>query len=433
MSDHQPVATRRTRRAPRPPRPGARAPAAPRSLVRRHAPGGRDPRARRSAARWTRRASASPGSSPLISGAPRGSPISISATPPRPTKPFRTPSSRSSATSARIARPGRSKSGSRASSSTAASTAGRRAPAATAGSCRPTTPAPATRRGRPFGGAAELDPEARLLARERRARLAAAIDRLDGRQRTVFMLCHYGDCTPREVSAMTGLNESTVRVHLFRAARKLRGAPRRQAVIGRRAPPPRRPAVRVLPRRRGRRAARPAVGRAPGRLRRVRARATPSSSRSWTTCARRPTPKPTRCSRRIAFAQQQDRSCAGSSTLGHPARVISFPGRAVSRRHRRRDAPRRAALARRGGRGRPVRRRRRRRHVLRPGMPRALPAMRVASAPIAAARLAAGARRPSSTTPVRRHRQHRRRRVPVGARVRARAARTRGNCSRSTR
>ena len=67
------------------------------------------------------------------------------------------------------------------------------------------------------------DPEAQLLARERRDRLAAAIDRLDGRQRTVFMLCHYGDCTPREVSAMTGLNESTVRVHLFRAARKLRG------------------------------------------------------------------------------------------------------------------------------------------------------------------------------------------------------------------
>ena len=70
---------------------------------------------------------------------------------------------------------------------------------------------------------APADPEHRLLSRERRARLASAIDRLDGRQRTVFMLCHYGDCTPREVSAMTGLNESTVRVHLFRAARKLRG------------------------------------------------------------------------------------------------------------------------------------------------------------------------------------------------------------------
>jgi RNA polymerase sigma-70 factor (ECF subfamily) len=74
-----------------------------------------------------------------------------------------------------------------------------------------------------FGGTAALDPEARLLARERRGRLAAAIDRLGGRQRTVFMLSHYGDCTPREVSAITGLNESTVRVHLFRAARKLRG------------------------------------------------------------------------------------------------------------------------------------------------------------------------------------------------------------------
>jgi DNA-directed RNA polymerase specialized sigma24 family protein len=37
------------------------------------------------------------------------------------------------------------------------------------------------------------------------------------------MLSQYGDCTPKEISAMTGLNESTVRVHLFRAARKLRG------------------------------------------------------------------------------------------------------------------------------------------------------------------------------------------------------------------
>jgi RNA polymerase sigma-70 factor (ECF subfamily) len=71
-------------------------------------------------------------------------------------------------------------------------------------------------------GRAPGNPEQRLLARERRARIASAVDRLDGRQRTIFMLCHYGDCTPREVSAMTGLNESTVRVHLFRAARKLR-------------------------------------------------------------------------------------------------------------------------------------------------------------------------------------------------------------------
>ena len=72
------------------------------------------------------------------------------------------------------------------------------------------------------GTVAQADPEARLLARERRARMTAAVERLEGRQRTVFMLCHYGDCTPREVGAMIGLNESTVRVHLFRAARKLR-------------------------------------------------------------------------------------------------------------------------------------------------------------------------------------------------------------------
>lgn len=73
------------------------------------------------------------------------------------------------------------------------------------------------------GMAPQLNPEARLLARERRARIEAVVDKLDGRQRDVFILVHYGDCTPREVSAITGLNESTVRVHLFRAARKLRG------------------------------------------------------------------------------------------------------------------------------------------------------------------------------------------------------------------
>jgi RNA polymerase sigma-70 factor, ECF subfamily len=72
------------------------------------------------------------------------------------------------------------------------------------------------------GRAAGPDPERALLSRERRSAIAAAVDRLDGRQRTVFMLCHYGDCTPREVSVMIGLNVSTVRVHLFRAVRRLR-------------------------------------------------------------------------------------------------------------------------------------------------------------------------------------------------------------------
>jgi len=65
-------------------------------------------------------------------------------------------------------------------------------------------------------------PEDQLLARERRVALTRALARLPERQRSVFMLSHYEGCTSREVSAMTGLNESTVRVHLFRAIRKLR-------------------------------------------------------------------------------------------------------------------------------------------------------------------------------------------------------------------
>jgi RNA polymerase sigma-70 factor (ECF subfamily) len=65
-------------------------------------------------------------------------------------------------------------------------------------------------------------PEDALLSRERYREIVAAIDRLPERQRTVLLLCHHHGHTTREVSAMTGLNESTVRVHLHRAVRKLR-------------------------------------------------------------------------------------------------------------------------------------------------------------------------------------------------------------------
>jgi len=65
-------------------------------------------------------------------------------------------------------------------------------------------------------------PEERLVRRDERRRLAAAVGSLRGRQRTVFLLCHVDGRSPREVGALTGLNESTVRVHLFRAVRKLR-------------------------------------------------------------------------------------------------------------------------------------------------------------------------------------------------------------------
>ena len=65
-------------------------------------------------------------------------------------------------------------------------------------------------------------PEEQLLAHERRRVVARALAKLPERQRSVFILSHYEGCTSREVSALTGLNESTVRVHLFRAIRKLR-------------------------------------------------------------------------------------------------------------------------------------------------------------------------------------------------------------------
>jgi RNA polymerase sigma-70 factor (ECF subfamily) len=67
-------------------------------------------------------------------------------------------------------------------------------------------------------------PEARLLANERRALLEVAIDRLPIRQRTAVILCHLDGRPTREASIIMGLKESTIRVHLFRAIRKLRSS-----------------------------------------------------------------------------------------------------------------------------------------------------------------------------------------------------------------
>ena len=65
-------------------------------------------------------------------------------------------------------------------------------------------------------------PEDYVLSQERRRQLLAALSELPERQRLVFMLSHFEGRSSREVSATTGLNESTVRVHLFRAIRRLR-------------------------------------------------------------------------------------------------------------------------------------------------------------------------------------------------------------------
>jgi len=66
-------------------------------------------------------------------------------------------------------------------------------------------------------------PEEQVLRQERRRQLHAALGQLPERQRLVFALSHLEGRSSREVSQLTGLNESTVRVHLFRAIRRLRG------------------------------------------------------------------------------------------------------------------------------------------------------------------------------------------------------------------
>jgi RNA polymerase sigma-70 factor (ECF subfamily) len=70
--------------------------------------------------------------------------------------------------------------------------------------------------------APQPSPEERLLASEQGRRIAAAVEQLPERQRIVFTLCQVAEQTTSEVSQALGLREATVRVHLFRAIRKLR-------------------------------------------------------------------------------------------------------------------------------------------------------------------------------------------------------------------
>jgi RNA polymerase sigma-70 factor, ECF subfamily len=64
--------------------------------------------------------------------------------------------------------------------------------------------------------------EDKLVSAVRLREIADAVDQLPERQRAVFMLCHYGGETTSQVSEALGVSEATVRVHLFRAVRKLR-------------------------------------------------------------------------------------------------------------------------------------------------------------------------------------------------------------------
>jgi RNA polymerase sigma-70 factor (ECF subfamily) len=77
---------------------------------------------------------------------------------------------------------------------------------------------------RPLEQAAGNDPstEHQMLARERWDQVLKAVATLPDRQRLVFTLSHMDERTAAEISAATGMSPATVRVHLFRALRKLR-------------------------------------------------------------------------------------------------------------------------------------------------------------------------------------------------------------------
>jgi RNA polymerase sigma-70 factor (ECF subfamily) len=65
-------------------------------------------------------------------------------------------------------------------------------------------------------------PERDLLSREIRKRIGLALVDLSPRQRSVFVMKHYEEKSIAEIGEVTGLDEGTVKSHLFRAARKLR-------------------------------------------------------------------------------------------------------------------------------------------------------------------------------------------------------------------
>jgi RNA polymerase sigma-70 factor (ECF subfamily) len=68
----------------------------------------------------------------------------------------------------------------------------------------------------------EIDPERKILVKERVAAVWTAAAQLPERQRTVFLLRFVEDMELLEIAAVTGLKEGSVKVHLFRAVRRVR-------------------------------------------------------------------------------------------------------------------------------------------------------------------------------------------------------------------
>ena len=73
-----------------------------------------------------------------------------------------------------------------------------------------------------FDPADGTSPERDLLSRDIRRRIAEALVALSPRQRAVFVMKHYEEKSIAEIKVVTGLDEGTIKSHLFRAARKLR-------------------------------------------------------------------------------------------------------------------------------------------------------------------------------------------------------------------
>ena len=73
-----------------------------------------------------------------------------------------------------------------------------------------------------FDPADGTSPERDLLSRDIRHRIAEALVALSPRQRAVFVMKHYEEKSIAEIGEATGLDEGTIKSHLFRAARKLR-------------------------------------------------------------------------------------------------------------------------------------------------------------------------------------------------------------------
>jgi len=70
-------------------------------------------------------------------------------------------------------------------------------------------------------------PEERALAGERLRAVWEAMEKLPGRQRTVFLLRFVEDMDLLEIASATGMKEGTVKAHLFRALHAVRERVRR--------------------------------------------------------------------------------------------------------------------------------------------------------------------------------------------------------------